>query len=704
MNLVDNPAKPQSNRCCFNSGIFSHRNMCVGFFLVGSVVSVYIAYNYYGSFLNVSKNLFHRTLNGGLELSHRAIPVVVNIFSDLVQYVHDIFFKLIERFGLMETWNRIAGLSIRIGQSELFLGESIWYSLATFIPLYVINKLVQLLKLAYKIGIRNDTLLIWAFLWRCPSKLKANRVARKTLQKIATSDPWEALKLLKKFSNFSALPLDRQLSTAKYPDPEHLAKIVSKYKKFENQIIYYFGKYPHLYHGTDRSPFKILEEILSSDNCELILDILCSNDFLFKGNKKLKSECLSVLFINQNPQELYILKNWLCIFKDSTSELEKIANFSNPCFNENFAQAILKRRNEICQNNLSELCQMGYQGPLLNIEKFFDDPSITKWNRSHISSKDVSQREWEAIKSNRLIVILNFMISKDDNLECFKGNIGKFCENCLITRDAVSNDKEKENLKRRIAYVWSYLESCCNSLTQESLKNKRAQLIKKGQIIIEVLNGGGKKCPDGSLAFLIIAENLIKVFSHPEYMMNIFVNMFKHGLIQQMDKSEESAESYLFYLIKFNQILQLGVSIGAMLNTNMVKIENLGQVLMHILNACTPENLINYVANSEEFRLIFEIDNNAVLKRIEEIHRLIAEDIYGIEAAEMQEDVIARIERLEIKLEQSEIVQIRNDVQKEDIIRHLNGKLTHREIMIKHEFYFEKAKNLLLNAGFLTKT
>ncbi len=655
----------------------------LGVLLVGGIASGYVIYNHNSFLLSIAKDLFQRTVSAGGEVLFRGLSILQSIGNELWKYIDLLTFKLSGGVKLNEVWIKVGGVEISVGE---FLFSVAQYLLVVCVIKVLVKILKCLKSLIYKIDIDNTIL----------SSSSTSKLPRKILKQIAAKEPWEVYQIIKKkSSNFSNMKLEDILKLAKYAEPENLASIIKEYPEIQDSILYYCSKDPDLYCGADRLSTELFKHILASAHREFIFDCLCANPNLWKGPEKIASEILSKTFFKPTVSidEILFFKEWVSLFKNSRSDTEELFNFvSNSryeTFDKAWPQFISKKIIKTCTTNLLNQYAIDQVGPIINYEMFFADPTISQWNMPSPYAIEITESDWGIIKEIRLTRILQSIYLKFPI--DLKINIKNFCDNCLKTNDVLENPSEKQKIKNRVAVVINFIESCTASTLPK--KVDKHQLIAKAQLILDVLNNGGKNCPDGSLAALTVAENLIKMISNPEYAMNVIVHRFKHMLIQEIDKSKEGAETYLYYLLKFNTILQLDIPFRTMSNERVAKKEPLGQLLQKLITACTPENLINFAAHSIEFRLMFPIDDIEIQNKIQKLKQLI-DDVYDLET-----NTIAQIQNAGIKLEESEINQIRNNPKDVDP-RSLVGKLNYKQAYLENEFYVKKAQTLFFKAGF----
>ncbi|PWU04858.1 MAG: hypothetical protein C5B43_04030 [Verrucomicrobia bacterium] len=604
-------------------------------------------------------------------------------------------------------WNKLAHTVIAFSILEISLKDL----MVGILLAYIMRKLVYAVGLIYKVGIYNDALPIYKFLWQCPSACNAGRMRRSRLVTIVQSEPHERYKIFEKSrsATFSEVNLEKRLELANYPDPSALAKIIEKYypdpsalakiiekySKFQDKILYYFSKYPELYHGQYKLSVENLDTIFSSENFEFLLGCLGKNPFLLKEHQKDLPLTLKSLS-SQSSGQIVVFQDWISFFKDSSQEINKFLKVLKKDSKNEFSLFIRKKIIAICEQNSVQQENLRLVGLKLDFNKFFNDPNINHWNHLPGITKSMDDTIWDQRSEKLSEILQNFC---NGEFKSYQSSIEKCFEKCLLTKDVLEDEtnvkKKAEEIKIRIFAGLNYLETCLKlSLSGNLKKIEKESFELRIKSIIDILYKGGENCSDGSLAALTLAENLIKIFSYPNYEVNVFVNLFKHSLLREIDYSSENSETYLYYLLQFNDILQLGITFEKMINENKAKKIALVDLMRKLQASFTIESFVNFVAHSEEYRMLHPIDNITILHQIEELNKLM-EDIYELEDKEKQKHILERIQRYGIDIKDFSIEKINQNP------REFVGIFHHQKTILMNEYYLQRAQTLVCNSDFI---
>lgn len=676
-------------------GFLSDRRIQLGLFVGGCAILGCALYHNYDSFINSGKTIFTRSIQIGIEKSKEILPTILDLYIKIEHLIHSTALKIIGLLGSSQILSSIAHLSIKRGKNKFIFKEILLAIFSSFAPLYLLSKLKKLLSLMWKIGIRNDSLLIWKFLWQCPGSFNLSKEPRENLQAIVTSNPWKRFGILKTHPKFKEFSLEQQLTLANYPQPKELAKIVSGCGS-HNLMLEYCSKYPELYSGGDQLSFPLLLQIGNTRFCEEILQCLCYNSFLWRGDQKLSEEDICRLIFDRSINDICILKEWLSFFKyvsKPIGAMKSMLNLSKDGFKNSFFIFIKSKVEEVLRKIFESIED---QECVINIKKFLDDPDINVWNQMSFRQKEIDEENWKNILESRLNFICDRITLEKTGTA--KENLKKFCTNCLITKDALYNPKKIAEMKSCIDIIFSYFEHNIKLQAQNFDQNRFKQL----QIIFNVVIDGGKNCPDATVAALIMAENLIKMFSHDsKYRMNVIMNMFKLHCIQSalVDRNdEEQVETFIYYLLEFKEILGTSLPCKTMLHPHKARKEPLGEAFEKLLTQFTAENLIKFTAGINE--LLFELDDE-IKTQVEVIKQLIGEaSVLDTKTVNL---VLNQIKKIGINLEEKLIIEIQKDPESNDLSRQLIAELNNKKIQIENDFYSKIATNQLLKSGYLSQ-
>lgn len=358
--------------------LLNNRNVKTGILVFGSTASIYLAYNNFGFVVNVAKDLTSRLINGMAALGtgavlYKFVAVMHQIgenprleFQHFSQYCIDQSQKVIDALANSPLRRIVEGvktlLNVYIGNENMgsvYVGIGILF-LASFMslaktlsahltfnninakslismliyglvfgcvsPILLYSSLVVTYDFAlslYKIATSNNKWLSFKFiLGSCFAVKTANR--REVLKlpidiwdKIITSDPWDAFRLLTQHTPGLTSHSKDMLYLAGYPVgmffnersetnyhgnysvttttyafkyPSLLVLVQNKQPLVD--VLYHLGKFPDLYKGDDRLSDHVLHKILSLADPGPKLANLCSNLHLWKGPNKLTEDLL----------------------------------------------------------------------------------------------------------------------------------------------------------------------------------------------------------------------------------------------------------------------------------------------------------------------------------------------------------------------------------------------------------------------------
>ncbi len=558
---------------------------------------------------------------------------------------------------------------------------------------------------------------------------KLLKLPNEILDEIIISRPWKALTTLSNQTSFSNIHLKDMLYLAGYPwDMFYDIKVETNTNLLGDRItttsytfkypslwigvddveplwrvLYYLGEFPELYKGNNKLPDEILDTILSLKDPRLVLKVLCTNTHLWQGADKLEPDIL-LQFLTHPQFDLIHKKmtDWLSLkgsYKLQKNEIHQIFNLGNSF---DWTKFIFQKITNIYEAEQMERSKTGFQGPFLNIKKLFNDCDMDKWNMLPCRSGNISQDDWNELNLVILPTILQKIYPTDYDTKI--PSLQRLCGKCLGSKDA-GTPVGVQSIIHQIASVFDYLAGITVEL--ESIKTDYAkdQSLREIKAIIEILAIDEKICPDGAIVALNLAENQIKMFHASQYMGNILANLFKLNSIQAVLLNQnygENAEGFLYYVIKFNECLGLGRPISTMLHERFAQKQPLGQAMNKLITAFTEDNLIEYAANLNIFKMRFEGEAKSKLQEIVPVIQQLMDEVYGIEGMALNEkkQLIDKIQALGIKLEEIEIRQI-YDKPNNDLSDHLMRHLDNKRVRIEHDFYKQKATEVFIKSGFL---
>lgn len=705
-----------------------NRNVKIGFLLAGLAISSYAIYNNYVLLLNASQSLLARTVEGGMQLKESILKCVDAVFLGVLHKI---------RPGLEVILNKL------MSEQKLSLITKIWNGYITtenciavlkntslvFFALLVLKNLVYSILIFCKACVSKDPWRTFMFLYQCPSTWEAINISNATLQNIFASDPWDAFQffyqsshifpnlmkdnklqhpILKKMFDFSGYPSDISdilLNNSNLWVGNNNQNLLLN-KALIWEVLDYLNQYPDLFQGETKLPIPVLKKVLSLTDPISALYFLGENPFLWKGANKLPDDILLTLVTSPQFEPICSeLHEWLPFFQGpyalSIADIEKVFNFRED-FNEEFAKFFVEKMTIDYLSIQQEAWNLGKNPfPCLNIERFINDTETDKWNMLPRRHRNITNNDWLMLRGNLKNILA--IIYPGDKIESDKkANIINWFEICLTTQDAIKTKQGLETIKHRVASVVDYLGGL-TALLDTALDEPQMKLLsKKLEAIIDVLDEGGKACPDRAIVALTSAENRIKLFQDPCYISNVLVNMFKLNQIEAKlvnQNQAENLETYLYYTLKFNTILNLSLFTSTMLYEAVAQKQPLGQALSKLVTEFTAENLIGYAANLREFKILFEAEAAIALQKIEQLMN----DVCAIPddmAIEERTRIISDITSLGITLKESEINQIR-DYPKTFNSLSLVGTLNNRRVRMEASFYENKAKELFLKSQFL---
>lgn len=753
-----------------NESVFNRRNIKMGALLLGGVATAYLAYNNLDLLVNTTKSLWARAVAIDASLATKLWKILETIWAKssgqvyaLTQYIittirnawQDWLIAIsqlsLQTFG---TTNCLSGI---ISQKTLLLAKKLLNN-SQFDRLQPITRFVALpfvgcfsgfvslcclacaLIIIYEstliinqIRASNNRWLICKFLiggWRKVDigvQKEIRKLPTPILDKIVTSDPWEALLILREkiptlpsshfldmlyLANYPCNLLIRTTSetTATLTGTNTTTKRSFKYPQLllddanDQQIIwgvlYHLGKFPDLYVGDDKLPYETLNGILSLNDPRPILKFLCTNTHLWQGADKIETKMLINL---ANHPDFKIMEDWFSLFKGSSKLSNTILNVilnkqSLKVFWPHLITHIICSCYKKEQKNKSE---KGFQGPFLHIEKLCNNFDIDKWNILSIRPGNIT--------SNDILVLLQDLGKILDKIypngeSSKKDSAMKFLPNCLQSDEAhITNGAQI--VAHRIASIIDYLGGLTAELNEQFLnKNTAILLMKKIKSIINTIALGGAGCSIIAMDSLTMIENKIKLFQDSKYIPNVIMTMFKLNLIKAKlinQNQQGHLETYRYYTLKFNQILTLCVPTSTVLYEEGAQKKSLGEALSKLIEACSEENLIGYAANLDEFKMLFKAESKNKLQQIQQL----MDDVYRIDkmTIEARKELLADINSLGIELAELSIEKILakpETIDSEELMRILDN----RRVRIEDHFYQDKAKELFLKAGFLVES
>lgn len=433
--------------------------------------------------------------------------------------------------------------------------------------------------------------------------------------------------------------------------------------KFENSagILMALGKNFEVLKNRD-----LLVKILGSVNPLGVLVALNENPILLEDKY---SELLVKILKSENPSDI----------------LETLGSYTEILNNPNQREQVLLARDpadkakSLHYRQFVTISPEGYSGSEderpahMNRDLFIDDPNLGEWNTLIQREGNISDEEWDQVKN----LLGNIFDGVFEEKKLTRKILFKFLTQCMSS-STTDTDIGHQNIKKRVEAVVNVLNKYFKEFNNPDTSDARKKDLK--DIIQQALNKmatGGSSCPDLAVVCLREAETHLKVFAHPAYIANIFVNMFKMNAIMDklIDKDyNEYLESFLNYTILFNSILGLGVT-GGMLFQNLAEKIALDKALQILSTAFTAKELIDFTAELPEFRILFEKEKEAaIFVKNEELGDAI------------NDRMDLKTNTPEYTKQQAKIDQLEVDVNN-----------------LKKSFYADKARQLFLNAGFLVE-
>lgn len=648
-------------------GIFANRKVKLGIALIGSATSAYLIHNNLDLILNTTKSFLNR----------------------IIDYTSTTAFEFL---NLLKTiWNNPTDSS-----SIILLGI---FSFMTYV----------LILTTYKIYSANNKWLVFKLIISCAFTVSKEdafeliKLSPETLDKIVTSNRWEAFQILNQLPAFSSKLLTK-LFLANYPYDMLIKReavfggteISFKYPLLMNhdehgqqpihKVLCYLSQFPELYEGNDSLPYKTLDTILSLPDPRPILEFLCFNTYLWKGSSKIANNMLLKLITN--PRFKFIheeLGLWLSLVSEPNIDNAFIEGVLRV---KNWSKKIRKKITDTCDKKQSDNAHKSFS---LNMNKFFDDPDMDKWNMTRINENNTPA---DAI--NRMTYSCIFLNAIYSHFTSNKCSLDIFCVKCLQSSDA---KEASQPMILRLVNILDYLDE----LTHGSITLK-IEASRKFIAIIDIINIKENICSDGAIVALELAENVAKMFQHPKYMCNIILNMFKLNVIKAKlvnDNHVQNVHTFLYYLIKFNQYFALGHSTKTMAFEEHAQKTPLSEAMAKILDGFTAEDLIGFTANLDVFQLLFEAEAKNKTTRIRELMNDVYEiDQMGSEAIQL---MIAEIQDFGIELEDKVIKDMLNASKGLELSHRLMEKLDNKRIRLEDHFYEDKATELFLQSEFIIK-
>lgn len=191
----------------------------------------------------------------------------------------------------------------------------------------------------------------------------------------------------------------------------------------------------------------------------------------------------------------------------------------------------------------------------LNKEYFLNDPTILEWNNLTLRNGDIANNEWNFLQSSieKMFTVIYF----DGDKKYFRN----FFNACLKSADA-QTDEGKQIIQCRLEAIINYLLELNQYSKIVIDNNEKVATIEIIREAFRIIEEGGMKCADRAIVFLIYLENFIKLTKNPQYMANVLIQIFKLEAIKIVINKQynENLESFLYYVIKFNNVLGLGQS------------------------------------------------------------------------------------------------------------------------------------------------
>lgn len=462
----------------------------------------------------------------------------------------------------------------------------------------------------------------------------------------------------------------------------------------------------------------LLEQILGYQNPAAILKILNKNSILLEESHR---KLLMQIFSFQNPlailtaleetprfleEEYRESLKQILVTKNPSPILEALGSYPQILDNpQQFEEVLLApdpiaKTKNLYYGQFVTISPDGYRrfegdrSVHINQNLFINDPTINKWNILTQRDGYISDKEWELI-NNELVDIFDGVF---EEREMTKNNMIKFLSQCMAT-STTDSDVSHQVIKKRVEAVVKVLSMYFKELNNPLTSTDRKKELK--EIIQQALNKmamGGRSCPDLAIVCLREAETHLKLFAYPQYIANIFVNMYKIYEIDDklIDKDyNESVESLLNYTIQFNNILGLGI-MGGMLYQNLAEKIPLDQALKILSDAFTEKALIDYTAELPEFRLLFEKEKESVYAQKKEE---LGDAIY--ELMELRDDFNSLSSEQKIAAYgtiSADLYMSNNPdcIKQQALVNQYEEKLK----QLQKAFYGDKARQIFLDAGF----
>ena len=233
--------------------------------------------------------------------------------------------------------------------------------------------------------------------------------------------------------------------------------------------------------------------------------------------------------------------------------------------------------------------------PLLNLDGLINDPDMAKWNVLAFE-EELDDAMWQQCAAD-LDDILKFM---GKNPEEMTEIIHTFFRETLKTSDAKTTLNGVARMAKRVANIIMFLKKL--DLTQ-------AEDLKIAQELIDIMDSAGGACPDRAIVGLEKAELFVKMRQQDgAYILNVIANMFKLIMLESYEtglinpNQAENIETYLYYTLKFNDILNLGVSTNTMLYEDCAQKKPLEIALTLLYEKIVADRFIGFAASQSAFR------------------------------------------------------------------------------------------------------
>ncbi len=260
-----------------------------------------------------------------------------------------------------------------------------------------------------------------------------------------------------------------------------------------------------------------------------------------------------------------------------------------------------------------------YPKVCLNNDLFFrNNSAIELWNK--LPERDIDnldQKTWDSLIED-CIKISNQL---NDNDQTLSKKIKKYFKLCIRSKYILTDDKANFIISRTVA-VMDMLKYYFTEFENPKLsKTEKEKIQAKLQGGISIIADGSKKCSDLAIAALTDIENHFKLSKFPEHQANIFINMFKLWAIQhKLTKNDqpEQTETYLYYALKFNSLLGLGMNDSTIEEVmrypdHAIILPDV-EALSLLCTTFSTKNLIDFTSSLSIFNIMFQNEKDNALK------------------------------------------------------------------------------------------